>query len=113
FSMAATSLVAASASAAPAIFTLTRAGMHSTFALTLASQLAEHSALISGGFSSPEHLGASILTSQPPEQVPLQSALPLTVQDALQLPPQVPEQVPSAFASHLPSHLPAQAAPLL
>src|SRR6185369_4226671 len=80
------------------------------------------SALISGGLTSPEHVGAFISTLHLPEQVPLHSPVAfisqLTEQEPLHwplhcastlplhLPSQVPAHLPLAFLpSHLPSHL--------
>src|SRR3954463_5289349 len=115
------SLVEASASAAPSTFTNTVAGLHSALPLTEALQCALHSALISGGLTSPLHLGAFISTLHLPEQVPLHSPAAFISQLAeqeplhwplhcastlpLHLPSQVPAHLPLAF---LPSHLPSQ-----
>src|SRR5690606_17384536 len=107
-SRALASFVAASASAAPCSLTITRAGVHSSSALSLASQLALHSADISGGLTSPEHLGASSSTLQPPEHEPEQSALPCILQSAEQVPLQSAEQVPSPLPLQVPSQRPAQ-----
>src|SRR5687768_6933764 len=83
---AALSFMAASASAAPSILTITCGGLHSALPLTSASQLALHSALISGGLTVPLHFGAFISTLHLPEQVPLHS--------------------PAAFISQLAEHEP-------
>src|SRR5262245_4208819 len=122
-SSAAFNLAAACASPAAVSFAMTRAGRHSTFALTCASQLALQSALAFGGFTSPLHFGSLYSTLQPPEHSPLQSALPFIVHCALHLPSHfplhracaVPEQRPSQTPAHcpplgLPSHLPLQVA---
>src|SRR6185503_13293568 len=70
FSRATLSLPNASASAFAPASIVTRAGLHSTFALTWASQFALHSALTFGGSTLPSHFGSLYSTEQPPEQVP-------------------------------------------
>src|SRR6187431_3258919 len=121
FSSAALSLAAAAASAAASILAETTAGLHSALAFTSALQWALHSALISGGLTSPLHFGSLNSTLQPPEQVPSHLPLAFTEQVALHsplhsalhtasalpvhLPSQVPAHLPLAF---LPSHLPSQ-----
>src|SRR6185369_11445315 len=121
FSSAALTLAAAAASAAASILADTTAGLHSTLPFTSALQCALHSALISGGLTSPLHFGSLNSTLQPPEQVPSHLPLALTEQVALHsplhsalhtasalpvhLPSQVPAHLPLVF---LPSHLPSQ-----
>src|SRR5262245_34412011 len=103
FSIAPRSLAAAAASAAASTFANTCAGVHSSFALTSASQFALHSALISGGFTVPVHFGSLNSTEQPPVQVPSHSALAFMVQLPLHSPLHSPLQLPLALPSHLPS----------
>src|SRR5688572_11190442 len=104
---AAFSLLAASTSAEPSSFANTVAGRHSSLPLTSASQLALHSALTSGGLTSPEHFGAFISTSHLPVHSPLHSPLAVAVQLALQLPLHSALQAASALPLHLPSQVPA------
>src|SRR5262245_9257548 len=87
------SLAAAWASAAPSILATTLAGRHSSLPFASASQLALHSALISGGFTLPLHFGAFISTSHLPEHSPSHLPLACAVQLALQEPLQLPLQL--------------------
>ena len=66
FSMAALYLAVTAASAEPSTLSATLAGVHSSLPLTLASQLALHSALTFGGTTSPVHFGAFISTEHLP-----------------------------------------------
>src|SRR5258708_11044905 len=102
FSIAAWNFAATAASAAPTMRTARCGGVHSAWACTLASHLALHSALICGGSTLPVHLGAVIATEQLPVHVPLQVALPVS----LQLPPHLPLQTACTLPEHLPSQVP-------
>lgn len=97
--------------ASPENETFTPAGEQVALALSFASHLPWQSAETFGPTTLPEQVGAFILTShepvQVPEHLPLTSALQLT----LQVPPHLPEQEPLMLPEHLPSHLPLQTAP--
>src|SRR5262245_32242283 len=102
FSSAAWYFAATAASAAPSMRSTTLAGLHCSLPFTCASQCALHSALISGGFTSPEHFGAFISAVHEPLHVPSHFALAFSSH----VPPHLPLHSPLAFASHLPSHVP-------
>lgn len=83
--MVALKSAAAFASAAPVMTTPTCAGLHSALADTLASHWPLHSALISGGLTSPVHFGAFISAEHEPPQVPSHFAAALSLQLAAAL----------------------------
>src|SRR5450432_2961233 len=107
FSIALRRRSAACASAAPVNSTWTRGSVHDTSACARASHLAFQSPLMAGGFTAPEHRGSSILTEQPPVQVPGQAA----ASEAWQRPPHFPLHVPFMWPEHVPSHSPAHFPP--
>jgi hypothetical protein len=96
--------------------TETAGGVHSAFALALASQDAEQSASTSqlGGSSFAVHFGATKSTEQPPRHSPSQETIGgVALHDPRQLPLQVPSHcepfcVPEQVPSHSPLQVPSQ-----